>query len=224
MSRRLVIFGLGKIGEVAFNCWRACPEVEVAAFCCDGAYKDRDEWFSRPVVAFEDLRAYPPSTHELFIAVGYHGLNSLRAERCLQAKQRGYQLATYVSPAAHLAQGVAVGENCLVLDGVSIQPGAAVGDDVFLWSGAVVGHHSRIGNHCWLASGTLIGGDATVGEACFTGLGAVVGHGVTVGAKCFLGARSVVLQNAPEKSVFIERGTERYRLDSERFMQITKFS
>jgi acetyltransferase-like isoleucine patch superfamily enzyme len=82
----------------------------------------------------------------------YQALNTLRAERCDQARTKGYRLASWISPRAHVPKGCTVGANCFVMEGASLQPHARLGDDVFVWSGAVVGHHATIGDHAWLAS------------------------------------------------------------------------
>ena len=68
----------------------------------------------------------------------------------------------------------------------------------------------------------VVGGASVVGEGCFVGLNATVGHGVTIGDYSFLGAGTRVLSTAPAKSVFIERDTAKFRLDSDDFLKITK--
>ena len=52
---------------------------------------------------------------------------------------------------------------------------------------------------------------AEVGRASFIGLNATLGGEVQLGAECFVGAGALVLKSAPDKSVFVQQGTERFR-------------
>ncbi|MEW5965588.1 MAG: acetyltransferase [Pseudomonadota bacterium] len=224
--KRLVIFGVGKIADVAYHHFVRDREVEVAAFTCDAAWvPESGTNHGLPVVAFEDIeRTCPPAAFDLFVAIGYHELNAVRAQKCAEAKAKGYALASYVSPRADLGPWVTVGENCLILDGVGIQPGAKIGDNVSLWNNVLIGHHSTVQDHCWIAAGATIGGVATIGERCFVGLNATIGGELAIGADSFLGAATLVLKSAPERSVFIAPGTEKFRLASDEFLRMTRMT
>jgi hypothetical protein len=176
--KRLIIFGVGKIADVAYHHFLRDGGYEVVGFTCDAAWlPPSGTHYGLPVVAFEDVeRHYPPESVALFAALGYHELNSVRAQKCATAKAKGYTLASYVSPRADLGPWVEVGENCLILDGVGIQPGATIGGEL------------------------------------------------SIGADSFLGAATLVLKSAPERSVFIAPGTEKFRLDSEAFLRMTRMA
>ena len=157
----------------------------------------------------------------MFVAIGYHELNAVRARKCQEAKAKGYTLISYVSPRADHGPWLEVGENCLILDGVGIQPGVRIGNNVSLWNNALIGHHSVVQDHCWIAAGATLGGLVTLGERCFVGLNATIGGELSVGADCFLGAATLVVKSAPPRSVFIARGTDKFRLESGDFIRIT---
>ncbi|WP_300454562.1 DapH/DapD/GlmU-related protein [Accumulibacter sp.] len=158
----------------------------------------------------------------MFVALGYHELNALRARKCGEAKAKGYTLVSYVSPRADHGPWLEIGENCLILDGVGIQPGVRIGDDVSLWNNTLIGHHSTIGDHCWIAAGATLGGGVVLGERSFVGLNATIGGELSIGADCFLGAATRVLKDAPPRSVFIAPATERFRLESDAFLRMTR--
>jgi UDP-3-O-[3-hydroxymyristoyl] glucosamine N-acyltransferase len=103
-----------------------------------------------------------------------------------------------------------------------VQPGASIGRNVALWSGAVVGHHSRIDDDCWLAAGAVVGGGSRVGAASFVGLNATVGHAVSVGQRCLLGARTLVTKDLADERVVADADSATLRLDSGRFLQISR--
>ena len=88
----------------------------------------------------------------------------------------------------------------------------------------LIGHHSSVADHCWIAAGATIGGVATLGERCFVGLNATIGGELSIGADSFLGGATLVLKSAPARSVFIAPGTEKFRLDSDAFLRMTRMS
>jgi sugar O-acyltransferase (sialic acid O-acetyltransferase NeuD family) len=228
--KKIVLFGLGMMGEVAYQHILRDAAYDIVAFTIDSKWlRTADTSLAksanRPVVPFEEVEQhYPPDQYAMFIAMGYHDLNHVRAEKCAEAKAKGYDLVSYVSSRAHCGPWLKVGENCLILDGVGIQPGAAVGDNVWLWNNSLVGHHASIGSHCWVAAGTTMGGKAAIGEYCFFGLGATVGGDLNIGTDSFIGAGTLVTKNAAAKSVFVQRDTDLFRLDSKAFLRLTKLA
>jgi sugar O-acyltransferase (sialic acid O-acetyltransferase NeuD family) len=224
--KKLVIFGIGKIADVAYHHFLRDGGYEIVAFTCDADWVPAaGTHYGLPVIPFESLDAhYPTDAVALFVALGYHELNALRARKCAEAKARGYTLASYISPRADLGPWVEVGENCLILDGVGVQPGATIGHNVSLWNNVLVGHHSTVSDHCWIAAGATLGGVATLGERCFVGLNATIGGELSLGADAFVGAAALVLKSAPDRSVFIAPGTEKFRLDSATFLRMTRMA
>ena len=225
----LVIFGLGKIADVAYHHFRRDGAYQIVAFTCDAAWlpdaggEPEIRHYGHPVVPFENLeRQYPPEAVAMFVALGYHELNAVRARKCGEAKAKGYTLVSYVSPRADHGPWLEIGENCLILDGVGIQPGVRIGDDVSLWNNTLIGHHSTIRDHCWIAAGATLGGGVVLGERSFVGLNATIGGELSIGADCFLGAATRVLKDAPPRSVFIAPATERFRLESDAFLRMTR--
>lgn len=225
--KKLIIFGLGKIADVAYQHFLRDGGREIAAFVCDRDWIDKGQAVQGclPIVAFDEIEhLYPPDEYEMFLALGYHELNQLRARKFAEAKAKGYHLASYVSPRVDVGRWFHVGENCLILDGVGIQPGAQVGHNVSIWNNTLIGHHSVIGDDVWIAAGATIGGMVEVGRASFIGLNATLGGEAKLGAESFVGAAALVLKSAPDKSVFVQQGTERFRLDSTQFLRMTRMA
>jgi len=222
MHKKLVIFGIGKIGQVVYHHFSTDSAYKIAAFTLDRAFLPAGRKFDGlPVVAFEEVeKQYPPNEYDMFVAIGYHQLNQLRADRCQSAKQKGYQLARYISSQNKHHLPEQIGENCFVMSGEPLQPHSKIGDDTFIWTNALIGHHSIVGSHCWVTSGVAIGGNSRIGDYCFMGLGSTVGHEVTVGAKSLIGAGALIAKDAPENSVYIQPETPRFRLTSQQFLKM----
>jgi len=217
----VVIFGAGIIAEVVHDCLTRDSDHRVVAFTVDREFLTESEKRGLPVVPFDEVaERFPCDRHAAMVAIGYHDLNALRAERCRQLKQKGYRLVSHGG--GDRRSPVPIGENAFVMDHRSLQPGVSIGDDTFVWSGATIGHHSSIGAHCWITSGSAIGGSVRMGDRCFIGLGAVIGHQVSLGEACFLGAGSRITKDAADGAVFVVADTEKHRLNSDQFMRITR--
>ena len=220
---KIVIFGAGKIADEAYFYLTNDSPHEVVAFTVDREHLNLAEKLGRPVVAFEDVvHLYPPDDFRMFVAVGYQDLNKFRARKYEEAKAKGYELISYVSSRASNVGGVEIGDNCFVLEFVTIQPCSKVGNNVFLWSGNHVGHHASVGDHCYIAGQVVISGSTTVESYCFVGVGATLGHEITIGRESFIGAGSLITKNVEPSSVYIAADTPKFRLDSASFLRLTK--
>jgi sugar O-acyltransferase (sialic acid O-acetyltransferase NeuD family) len=222
---RIVVFGAGKIADVVHAFISDDPNLSIMGFTCDRAFMTGDSLHGLPLVPFDEVETvFSPVDFAMFVAIGYQDLNTVRAERCRRARAKGYRLATWISPRAHVPKGCTIGANSIVMDGASLQPYAHLGDDVFVWNGAVVGHHATIDDHCWVASNCTISSTATVEPYCFVGVNAAIGHGIKIGARSIIGAGAVITHDTAPDGVYIVADTERFRLDSRRFMKIARMT
>lgn len=218
------MFGAGKVADVIYRHITLAGEHEVVAFATDAAHRPPTGSFhDKPVVAFETIaEQYPPERYGMIVAIGYHELNAVRKEKYDAAKAKGYRLVSHVSGRASVGDWLEMGDNCIVLDAAVIEPGARLGNNVVVWSGALIGHHTTIEDHAWIAGQAVFGGSARLGERSFVGLGAIVAHEVELGERTLVGAGALVTKCAGDKSVFVAANTELFRLDSERFLKISK--
>jgi sugar O-acyltransferase (sialic acid O-acetyltransferase NeuD family) len=217
----LVIFGAGEIAEVAHFYFTHDARRTVAAFTVDGAYLKDKSFCGLPVVAFEEVQQrFASATHDCFVAMSYAKINALRAQKCAEAKARGYALASYVSSKATLWPGFTPGANCFILEDNTLQPFAALGDNVTLWSGNHIGHHARIGANCFITSHVVISGGVEVGDHAFIGVNATVRDHVKIGARAVIGAGSLVLEDVPDDGVVAARGTELSKVPSHRLRRL----
>lgn len=220
--RDIIILGAGKIAEVLYDYVCRDSDMRVHGFCVDSPYRHSDEFQDKPLVALEDLpKRFPPDRYAVLMAIGYHECNGLRARKAAEVKTMGYRLASYVSTHAWVAGSAGMGEGCVVLDHVSIEPRAQLGDNVALWSGVVIGHHAKVGDHCWLAGGAAIGGSAQLGNGCFLGLNATIAHEIQLGERCLIGGNAWVSKSVAAGSVLIAPDATLFRLDVDRFLRFS---
>src|SRR5690242_538889 len=121
--KKLVIFGTGDIARLAHVYFSTDSKYKVVAFTVDRAYCKDSKCNDLPLVPFDEVaKKYPASTHSMFVALSYSGMNALRAERYADAKRMGYALATYVSSRCTWLSEHAPGDNCFILEDNTVQP------------------------------------------------------------------------------------------------------
>ena len=217
---KVIIYGNGKIAKIVYQFIK--KEFDVIAFSVDEEFIEEDSLEGLPVVAFKDVQdKFLPSEHNMLIAVGYVQMNAIRKQKYQEAKEKGYEFINYIHPSVEIHDNVKMGENNIILDHATIQPYTKMGNSNFIWSSAVVAHGSVIGDTNWITSGVVISGDATIKSNCFLGVNATIGHNITIENENFIGASTLVTKSTKEKEVYVSRDGEKYRLDSQRFLQFT---
>lgn len=202
--KKVVVFGLGDFASLAWYVLTHDSDCEVLAFTADAAYIDKAQHHGLPVVPFEQLtQTYPPGEVVLLIALGPRNLNQVRAQRYQTAKAAGYGFASWVSSRALTWPDLQVGENCMIHEGVIVQPFAKIGNNCILRSGCNISHHAVIEDHSFIAAGALVAGGGRLGERCFLGLGSIVRDGVTVAARCLVGAGAVITANTEPDGLYV---------------------
>ena len=220
----LVIFGAGKVSEVIVDSIQKDARYEIVAICCDEEFTGtQKDFLGLPLISLNELKIqFPPKSVEVLVAIGYHHSNRIRAEKVAMLKSLGYCGARYIAGSAQVSKPENIGEFSIILQNATVQAGAVLGENVIVWDHGFVGHHATVDSHCWINTGVIICGNAHVKEYCYFGVNATVAHNITVGRFCFIGANALISQNAAEQGVYIVPGTERYRLDSDRFWEFSK--
>src|SRR5262249_49489807 len=154
---RVVVFGTSQWADLALLYLTHDSPHQVVGFTVDAGYVTDSTFRGLPVCAFEEIeKVHPPHDAALFLPISFKRSNHLRAERFAQAKEKGYELISYVSSKATTFPGFTCGENCFILEDNTIQPFVEIGADVVMWSGNHIGHHTTIGNHVMITSHVVI--------------------------------------------------------------------
>jgi len=217
----LIIFGTGKIAQVLYSFLK--KENNIVAFTMDRNKMDEKTFFDIPIIPFDEIQDfYPPEQYKMLVSVGYLRMNKFREEKCIEAKQKGYDLINYIHSSVEWHDNIEIGENNIIMDHVSIQPFVKIGNNNFCWSNSVVAHHSIVENNCWITSGVTISGGTTIKSNAFLGVNASIGNKITIERENFIGANTLISKNTKEKEVFVSRDGEKFKLDSERFLLFTE--
>ena len=221
MKTPLVIFGTGDLAQLAHFYFTSDSEYEVVAFAVDALYLKDQSFCGLPIIAFEEICIlFAPTQCEIFVAIGYSKLNSVRKEKYLAAKSLGYRMASFISSRATILNEGCIGDNCFILEDNTIQPLVSIGNNVTLWSGNHIGHHSTIKDHCFIASHVVVSGRVEIGEQCFIGVNATLRDNIKIGNKCVIGAGALLLADAAPHGVYVGFATERSKVPSARLRGI----
>jgi sugar O-acyltransferase (sialic acid O-acetyltransferase NeuD family) len=221
-QRTLLIFGATEYAQVAHYYFTRDAARHVAAFVVDDAFVGADAAPGpAPVIAWsEALTRFGPADHDVFVAIGYSGLNRRRIEKAAAMSQAGYGLASFLHTRAIAWDGFELRENCFILEHNTLQPFVQVGRDVVMWSGNHVGHHSIIEDGCFITSHVVIAGSVSVGAESFVGINALVRDHIRIGRRNVIGAGATILADTPDEAVFASAGTPMSKVPSSRLRRI----
>jgi sugar O-acyltransferase (sialic acid O-acetyltransferase NeuD family) len=204
MGKKLVLVGAGEMAEIAYEYFTHDSDYDVVAFSVEREYIRQTEINGLPVVAYEDIEAhYPPSDYTLFVAIPSSQLNALRTRFYLDARQKGYRFATYISSRAFVWRNAVIGENTFIFENNVIQPFVTIGNNCILWSGNHVGHRTVIRDHNFISSHVVISGYCDIGESCFLGVNSTFNDHVVVADHCVIGSGSLITRETEANRVYV---------------------
>ncbi len=210
MSRKLVIFGLAEIAQLAHFYFSTDSSYKVAAFTVDQQYIRENKFCNLPVIPFDDIvKNCPPDQYDMFVAVGYTQVNAVRKQKYLQTKSLGYFLPSYVSSHATVLNEEKMGDNCFIFENSTIQPFVSIGNNVTVLSCTLIAHHSSIADHCFIGAHVVVSGGVDIGQSCFIGVNATLRDHIKVGEKCVIGAGATLLADAEPGGVYRGSASER---------------
>ncbi len=206
--KKLVVFGTGDIAQLAKYYFDIDSDYEVVAFTVDKQYCTQDTFENLPLIPFDEIaNHFDPENFEMFIALSYAQMNTLRQAKYLEAKKMNYKIASYISSKCSYLSQFPAGENAFILEDNTIQPYVTIADNVTLWSGNHIGHHSIIKSHNFVSSHVVISGHCIIESNCFLGVNATIGHQVTIAKGTLLGAGSVVTKDTDEDAIYVPSKT-----------------
>lgn len=151
---------------------------------------------------FRPLDLLDPTQGCIFVAVDETFGNFKRAELMQAVLERGFKLASFVSPRAFISSNVKLGVNTFIADGVTVGYGSRIDYNTFLLPGVHIGTDVHIRPSCWLESGVNVGNDVQIGMHCTVRSGALIAPHVQIGRYCELGWPKRYYENIPAKTFF----------------------
>ena len=203
-KKKLIIFGTGDIAQLANFYFTTDSDFEVIAFTVDREYIHQSTFENLPLIPFDELENhFSIDEYFVFIALSYAQMNKLREQKYLEAKDKGYKIASYISSKCSYLSQFDPGENAFILEDNTIQPFVKIGTNVTLWSGNHIGHHSKINNNNFVSSHVVISGHCIIEEYCFIGVNSTIGHKVVIKKASLIGAGSIITKDTVDESVIV---------------------
>ena len=210
-----IIFGTGELAQRIFF-YLKDSDGQVVAFCANKSKIDKEELLGLPVIAFENIKEkFPPSKFSMFIALAYSEMNKKRTEFFNEAKNKGYELYSFIHPSTKIWDEFEMGENCFILANNVIQPFVKIGNNVLIGSNNLISHNTTIGDNCFITSNVTMGGHITMGKNCFVGLSATINQRIKIGNECIVGAGTIISKDINDKEVYAEHSSTKLPQSSE---------
>jgi sugar O-acyltransferase (sialic acid O-acetyltransferase NeuD family) len=201
-TKKLVIFGMGDLAEIAYEYFSVDSEYDVIGFTADRERCKEKTFCGLPVVPFDEVESvFPPRQHEMYCALVYKKMNRCRADACERAEAKDYALASYISSRAFVSPSAVIGKHCFIFEDNTIQPFVNIGNNVIMWSGNHCGHHSVISNNVFLSSHVVVSGHCYIGSNSFIGVNATLYNNTTIGAYSWVSPDSTVNGEVPPCSM-----------------------
>jgi len=213
--KKVVIFGTGELAQRIFFYLKDSDD-QVIAFCANKSKIDKEELLGLPVIAFENIKeTFPPTEFSMFIALAYSEMNKKRTKFFNEAKNKGYELYSFVHPSTKIWDEFEMGENCFILANNVIQPFVKIGNNVLIGSNNLISHNTTIGDNCFITSNVTMGGHITMGKNCFVGLSATINQKIKIGDECIIGAGTIITKDVNDKEVYAENSSKKLPQSSE---------
>ena len=213
--KKVVIFGTGELAQRIFFYLKDSDD-QVIAFCANKSKIDKEELLGLPVIAFENIKeTFPPTEFSMFIALAYSEMNKKRTKFFNEAKNKGYELYSFVHPSTKIWDEFEMGENCFILANNVIQPFVKIGNNVLIGSNNLISHNTTIGDNCFITSNVTMGGHITMGKNCFVGLSATINQRIQIGNECIVGAGTIISKDINDKEVYAENSSKKLPQSSE---------
>jgi len=222
-EKKVVIFGTGDVGQLAHFYITHDSPYEVVAFSADAEAIERHEFLGLPVVPFEEVvDSHPPTDVDMFVALSYRGLNQVRTQKYFEAKEKGFNLISYVCSRSVMWGDTQIGDNCFIFENQTIQPFVKIGNNVTMWSGNHIGHHSILHDHCFLTSHVVVSGHVEIGSFSFLGVNATLHDGIRIAPYTVVAAGATITKDTEEKGVYVGVAAKKRFEDSTKLRYFTQ--
>ena len=155
-----------------------------------------------PVIGTDDDMAKYADKACFLVTVGQIKSPNLRIRLHQMIEKVNGQLATVISPTAHVSRHANIEPGTVVMHQAVINSGARIGKGCIINTFANVEHDVKVGDYCHLSTGAIVNGNAHLGDGVFVGSQSVVNQGVYVGNHIVIASLSLVNENLTEEGVY----------------------
>lgn len=132
------------------------------------------------------LDGLDPEHTRIFAAVDTQAINHARLDVYAKARLLGFKAVSLRHPAATVAPGAQVGENCWIGAGAVVAHGAHIGRNTIVGDMARIEANAKLGANGWIGAGTSVGAGTELGQNCLIGRDVCLGAGLRLGRHCVI--------------------------------------
>jgi len=181
MRPKLVVFGIGEFPQMVAHHFEREAGFQIAGFTAHERFVKSPRLGDLPLAPFESLsEMFPPTEHQIFVALESGRQNLARAEVLEEALAMGYSPASFISPSAEISSGAKIGKHCLVLEQAIVQYGAEIGANNIILAKSFFGQNCRVGANNYFASDFFADRHSRIGSYCVFGSRVAVAESVAV--------------------------------------------
>lgn len=114
-----------------------------------------------------------------------------------KALKLGVQFTNIISPFAYVSPRAHIGQGVIIFPNVVVNTGASIGNYVTLNVAVTVSHDAIVGDFCNINPGAHLAGNVIIDEGCYIGMGANIIQGVKVGDWSIIAGGAVVIRDIP---------------------------
>lgn len=201
MNKPLILVGGGG------HCKAVIDVAECAGYTILGIL-DRPEEVGKFVLGYEvigtdeDMSKYADRA-AFVVTVGQIKSPDLRIKLHKMLADAGCQLATIISPMAHVSKYATIGKGTVVMHQAVVNADAKIGKGCIINTFANIEHDVQVGDYCHISTGAMVNGECKVGDRCFVGSQSVLANCITICGDIVVGAGSFVRKSITEKGVYM---------------------
>lgn len=161
---------------------------------------------ARPNETFGEFSVLPSWDEELpdgWSVMPASGDGLSRQTQCNWVTERGWPLATLISPTATVGVGAKVGPGTLVAHHAHVGPMASIGAACIINTGAIVEHECIVDDFTHVSIKAAVAGRCKIGRFCFIGAGSTVIDSIRIHDGVTLGAGACAHRDLEEPGVYV---------------------
>lgn len=198
--KKAIIFGTGVFPETLFYYLK---QEHICGFTVESKYRNGEIYCDLPLVDFESVeKTFPPDEYGIYICLGYKNMNSERERIFKLAKEKGYEILSYIHPSA-VVNAKSMGIGNIILANAIVEPFCEIGDGNILKSGAHIAHHTKVGNYNFFAVSCVVAGSVNIGCNCFFGANCTVKNRINIKPYTLVGAGCYVSKDTEPFGVYV---------------------
>jgi sugar O-acyltransferase (sialic acid O-acetyltransferase NeuD family) len=199
--RKIVIFGNNEFSVLVYNYFLQL-DYQISGFVVDDEYLTSKSFCGLPIIGSSEItKIYPPSDYDLFVAVGYSKMNTIRQLKYNEFKKLGYSFANLIHSSSIIFPNAKIGTNCMVLENCVIQSNVEIKNNTLIWANSTICHDSILGENCFIASQVCINGFVNIKDNSFLGANSTIRNNITIAKYSLIGSGCTVLEDTKEKSI-----------------------